>query len=127
MTWFWWYMLAVSMMIPVIMIIAGRIMWKRCPQKINWVYGYRTARSMKNADTWRFAHEHCGRLWWRIGWILLLPTALAMLPVYGRGENPISIAGLLIVTVHLIVLIASIFPTERALKQAFNDDGSRKE
>ena len=126
MTGFWWFMLAMNLLIPAIMIIAGWMMWKHCPAEINWVYGYRTARSMKNMDTWRFAHEHCGRLWWRLGWILLIPSTLAMLPVFAGGENPVAVVGTICMSVQLFVLIASIVPTERELKKHFNDDGSRK-
>ncbi|MEE0057733.1 MAG: SdpI family protein [[Bacteroides] pectinophilus] len=43
--------------IPLLMIIAGRMMWKHCPKKINGIVGYRTKMSMINMDTWKFAHE----------------------------------------------------------------------
>ena len=65
---FWWFMLICDLIIPIVMIIAGRMMWKHCPKSINGIVGYRTNRSMKNMDTWKFAHEYCGKLWWKIGW-----------------------------------------------------------
>ena len=61
--WFWWFILICDCIIPAIMIIAGRMMWKHCPKKINGVVGYRTKMSMINMDTWRFAHDHAGKLW----------------------------------------------------------------
>jgi len=42
-------------MIPVIMIGVGYMMYKHPPKSINAIYGYRTARSMKNDETWKFA------------------------------------------------------------------------
>ena len=60
--WFWWFVLVCDMLIPILMVIVGNMMRKHTPEKINGMIGYRTARSMKNIDTWKFAHDHCGRL-----------------------------------------------------------------
>lgn len=123
--WFWWFMLACNLITPIILITAGRMMWKHCPRKINSIYGYRTGRSMKNMDTWKFAHDYCGRLWWKIGWIMLVPSILIQIPFFHSNKEAIAISGLILLAMQLIVLIASIFPTEAALKKAFNDDGTR--
>lgn len=45
--WFWWFMFICDLMIPIVMIIAGRMMWKHCPKSINGIVGYRTTLSMK--------------------------------------------------------------------------------
>lgn len=124
--WFWWFMLCCDVLIPVLMIIAGRMMWKRPPKTINGTVGYRTSRSMMNMDTWNFAHDYCGRLWWKIGWIMLVPSILIHIPLYGRSENAIGIVCGILITVQTIVLIVSIFPTERALKRTFTDSGKRR-
>lgn len=124
--WFWWFMLAVDMLVPLCMILFGRMMWKHPPEKINGIIGYRTTRSMKNTDTWNFAHDYCGRLWWKIGWILLIPTAAAHIPLYHRSENTVGAAGCILCAVQCIILIVSIFFTERALKRNFTDEGERR-
>ncbi len=124
--WFWWFIFAFDLLIPIMMLGFGRIMWKHTPKDINYIFGYRTTRSMKNEDTWRFAHEYCGRLWWRIGLIMLIPTVLVHIPFYNSSKDTIGIVATIVMTVQLIVLIASIFPTEIALKKTFNDDGTRK-
>ena len=46
--WFWWFMFICDLIIPVVMVIGGRMMWKHCPKHINGMSGYRTTRSMKN-------------------------------------------------------------------------------
>lgn len=48
---FWIFLLVCSLLIPAVMIVAGFLMWKHPPKKINGFYGYRTTRSMKNQDT----------------------------------------------------------------------------
>lgn len=123
---FWWYMLICDLIIPLVMIISGRMMWKHCPKRINRTVGYRTVRSMKNMDTWKFAHDYCGKLWWKTGWLMIIPSVLLHLPLYHSDENTIGIAGGSLVTVQCIILIVSIYPTEKALKKYFNDDGTRR-
>ena len=108
------------------MIVAGRWMWKHPPKEINAFLGYRTPRSMLNMDTWNFAHHHGGKRWWIIGWILLLPTVAIHIPFYGKGEDAIGWMCIGVLLVQCTVLIASIFPTERALKKTFREDGTRR-
>ncbi|MGN0169490.1 MAG: SdpI family protein [Lachnospiraceae bacterium] len=124
--WFWWFMLCCDVLMPVFMIIAGRWMWKRPPKTINGTAGYRSSRSMMNMDTWKFAHDYCGRLWWKIGWIMLVPSILIHIPLYGGSENAIGITCGILITIQTIVLIVSIFPTEKALKRTFTDSGQRR-
>lgn len=124
--WFWWFMFVCDLLIPVIMLVSGRMMWKHPPKDINGFVGYRTARSMKNMDTWKFAHEYLGRLWWRIGFIMLIPSIAVHLPFYNKSENFIGIVGGILCTIQCVVLIASIFPAERALKRNFTKEGIRR-
>lgn len=124
--WFWWFMLICDILIPVVMVIAGRMMWKHCPKHINGMLGYRTTRSMKNMDTWKFAHAYCGKLWWKIGWIMIMPSALIHIPLYHSDKNTIGFAGLILVAIQCFIMIVSIYPTEKALKKYFYNDGRRR-
>lgn len=124
--WFWWFMFICNLMTPIIMILGGWMMWKHAPQKVNGVMGYRTRRSMKNIDTWNFANHYCGRLWWKLGWIMLVPSVISNIPVYGSSDDTIGIVGGILVTIQVIIMVASIFPTEKALKRNFNEDGTKK-
>ena len=119
-------MLLCDLLIPAVMMLAGHMMRKHCPKRINRAVGYRTARSMKNMDTWKFAHDYCGRLWQKIGAFLLPLSVLLHIPFYRRAEKTIGCVGSVFVTVQLLVLAASLIPTERALKRTFRDDGTRR-
>lgn len=123
---FWWFMLISDLLIPAIMLIAGAIMKNHCPKQINGLVGYRTSRSMKNMDTWQFAHNYCGRLWQKVGIIMLVPSLLVHIPFYHSDENAIGLLSAILMTVQCMVLIASVFPTESALKKTFFDDGTRR-
>jgi uncharacterized membrane protein len=123
---FYWLMFLCDLLIPILMLVSGRIMWKHPPKSINPMIGYRTSRSMKNADTWKFAHDYCGRLWWKIGWIMLIPSILVQIPFYGRSEHSIGVLCTVLCLAQCVGLIASIIPTERALKRNFTEEGLRR-
>ncbi len=58
---FWAFMLIVNLTAPLIMVVFGILFLKNPPKNINSVFGYRTTMSMKDMDTWGFAHKYCGR------------------------------------------------------------------
>ena len=84
---FWLFMLVSAMLIPATMLLFGLLFQTRPPQEINNLYGYRTARSMCNADTWRFAHVCCGKIWVRCGAAAAAVTARACACRFGRSVN----------------------------------------
>lgn len=116
---FWIFMLIVDVMIPLMMIAFGRLFLKHPPKEINAVFGYRTSRSMKNKDTWEFAHRYCGKLWYRCGLVMLPLSAAALLPAIGKEADVTGIVGGIVCPVQLLVLIGSIYPVEKALKKRF--------
>ena len=123
---FYIYMLLTSLLIPVIMLVFGWIFSRQAPKKINVWYGYRSARSMKNEDTWVFAHQHIGRTWMLIGAVLLVVSVIPMIAVYGKDDDTVSVVSLVLTVIQLIPLIVSLIPTERALKKTFDENGIRK-
>ena len=62
---FWIFMLIMDLLTPAIMIGFGRGFMKHPPKTINMVYGYRTSMSMKNKETWDFAHTGKGHRYGR--------------------------------------------------------------
>ncbi len=123
---FWVFMLISDLLMPVVMIGFGRVFLKHPPKEINGIYGYRTAMSMKNKETWEFAHKYCGKLWYICGLALLPVTIAAMLPVLGKSEDAVGTVGGILCVIQTIPLIGSIFPTERALRRTFDKQGNRK-
>lgn len=123
---FWFYMLACNLLFPLIMLIGGKLFMKRPPKEINRIVGYRTAMSMKNEDTWRFAHAVAGKFWWKWGFVSLPVAVVPMLFVLEKSEDSIAIAGLIIMCMLMIPVIAVIPHTEKALRNMFEKDGSRK-
>ncbi len=123
--WFWVFMLFSNLLIPAVMIVVGWFFIKNPPKNINGFYGYRTPMSSKNMDTWKFAHEYCGKLWWKIGWIMLPFSVIAMLPLLGKDSGVIGIVCCVVITIQCVVMVASILPVEKALKKNFDSEGKR--
>ena len=48
---------------------------------------------------------------------------LIHIPLYHSDKNTIGFAGIILVTIQCFIMILSIYPTEKALKKHFNDDG----
>ena len=119
-------MMTMDLLFPVIMIVMGRYFMKTSPKKINYIFGYRTNMSMKNKDTWDFAHKYIGKLWFYLGLILVPITVIPMLFVIGGNEDTVGMVGGIICIVAVVILIAPIFSTETALKNTFDKDGNRK-
>ncbi len=123
---FWFFMLIMALLIPLTMICIGKYFSTKAPAKINYVFGYRTPMSMKNKDTWKFAHNYCGKLWQTIGLILLPFSAVAMFFVINKDPYTVSIFGCILVSIQLFLLIGPIIPTEKALRKNFDKNGTRK-
>ena len=123
---FWLYMLAASLLIPLSMVGLGRHFQKKAPAKINRAFGYRTPMSMKNWDTWEFAHHRIGRIWYRCGLALLPATVLAMAAVMGKDEDIVGMAGGVACCLQMVLMAAGIILTEKALKKTFDSQGRRR-
>ncbi len=121
------FLFIMLLLIPAVMVGFGAYFMKRAPKTITYVFGYRPARSTKNADTWKFADKLIGKIWLVCGAVLLVVgTASFFTFTANKNENAESIASLVILGVQLLVLMCSIIPTERALKKTFDENGNRK-
>ena len=123
---FWIFMLIMDLLIPTTMIGFGQCFLKSIPGDINMVFGYRTKMSMKNRDTWEFAHKYCGRLWWIVGWILLFVSVIVFLIIWGKEDSVVDKTGIAALAVQVGALAGTIIPTETALKRNFDKYGNRR-
>lgn len=126
---FWIFMLVMNLLIPLVMIIFGRVFEKK-PPKIGmskFAFGYRTIMSMRNADTWEYAHRFFGKLWFRFGIAVGVISIIALLFVIGKDKDTIGFAGLIICYVQMAVMLIPVIPTEISLRKRFDKNGNRKD
>jgi uncharacterized membrane protein len=107
------------LLLPVLSILMGRSWMKNPPKVINAVYGYRTANSMKSKETWRYAHQYFGKLWFISGFPNLILSVLAMF----LWQDVYEKASIIIIFVQLAFIIIAIIPTELSLKKHFDRNG----
>lgn len=118
-------MFIMNLLIPFTMIGFGKYFIKHAPSKINMVFGYRTNMSMKNKETWEFAHNYFGKIWYVWGLIMLIITALLMIFVIGKSVDEVGMAGGIICGMQLLFSVGSILPVEIALRNNFDKSGKR--
>ena len=82
--------------------------------------------SMKNQDTWQFAHRYCGRLWYWLGLVMLPLTAVPMLLVFDEGIGTVGWVGAAVCFAQVVPMVGAIVPTEMALRRTFDKNGRRK-
>lgn len=122
--WFWIFMVCMDLMVPLMMIGFGAVFKKCPPGEINQVFGYRTRRSMKNKETWEFAHAYFAKMWIRAGLVMLPISVLLMLPVLGKSAEIVGYVGGAVCLLECVGMIIPIIPTERALKKQFDEGGN---
>jgi len=123
---FWIFMLVNNLLIPLTTIIFGHRFIIKPPKEINYLYGYRTSMSMKNTETWKYAHNFCGKLWCIFGWIMLPLSIVVMFFVIDDDVNWVGYFGLFICLIQLVVMIIPIIFTEIALNKKFDKNGDRR-
>ena len=122
---FWAFMLITDLLVPLTMIYFGARFEKNAPKEINAAFGYRTTMSMKNKETWQFAHEYIGKLWKICGRLVLLVSVVVMFFSYGKDIIAVSIIGGLVCLIQIVIMICTMIPTETALKKNFDEYGNR--
>ena len=123
---FWIFMLLMDLLIPFTMAVFGRKLMTKPPKNINAAFGYRTTMSMKNQDTWDFAHKYFGKLWFKCGSVLIPLSVIPLAAVFNKGIDTIGIVGGIVCIVQFVPAIGTIIPTEAALKRTFDRNGSRR-
>ena len=117
-------LLVTTVLICGTMVGFGLLFQKRPPKQINSLYGYRTTMSMKNQSTWEFAHRYAGTIWFYSGIAGFAIAAGCLLFCQMEFFDGLSVACQVI---QLVLLVAVIAPTERALRKRFDSQGNPKE
>ena len=115
-----------NLIIPVIMFIAGLALFKYPPHEVNSLVGYRTRMSMKNKDTWEYANKLCGKIWMRLGAVMIPISLIAVLFFKNAEEDVLSKFMTAMELIQLALLLGTIPIVEKALRNTFDKNGLRK-
>lgn len=115
-------------LVGVILYLAGFIIQRFPPKKINNWYGYRTASSMKDQQSWDEANRYSARLMMRVGLISLITGIIVTTIVnYLLADKKMAeglMAGITIASA-IIPAVLVITSTERHLDKIFNNNEIR--
>jgi putative membrane protein len=122
-------MLVMNLLTPLVMIIYGRVFEKKPPKiaRSKFAFGYRTVMSMKNEETWEYAHRFFGKLWFRFGIAVGLISIIVLFFFIGKDKDTVGFAGMIICYVQLVAMLLPVIPTELALRRRFDKYGNRKD
>ncbi len=101
-------------------LIAGLILKNNAPKKINWWYGYRTKRSMKNQEQWDFAQKLGAKNMIRFSLIPFLTTILG----FFVDEKHLGWSIGIVVASTILWAFFSIYKTETKLISEFDNRNS---
>ena len=101
-----------SFLSGILFIIAGFIMLKFPPKKINMLYGYRTNSSMKNQEQWDFSQKYSAKLLMLCGLFLILVSNISLLITLNNKAKLFISLALIIGSVMFL-----LFKTENELKK----------
>jgi uncharacterized membrane protein len=110
-------------LLPLVMVICGMSYTKRGPKRITRLQGYRSKMSMKNRETWDFAHKNLGDLWFKLGAPLLAVTSVVSLLVFRETTKQITTWCCVIFVIQLVIMVLPVAYTEKALKENFDENG----
>jgi uncharacterized membrane protein len=105
-----------QLVLSVVFIIAGLLMAKYPPRKINPLYGYRTRRSMQSQEAWNYAQRVSSRRIVLSGIAGIFVFIAAWMLEFNEGIQVI----LMIATLFLS-LVYVVYNVERNLKKKFPD------
>ncbi len=96
--------------------VVGLVMYKFPPKKINGIYGYRTASSMKNQVRWDFAQIYASKQMIKYGLLLSVFGLVGL--VYEPAESISTMLGLGLMILMVVLLIVKV---EKKMKKEFKD------
>ena len=104
----------ISISVGIVYFLIGMLMKSHPTSDINGLVGYRTARSMKNQESWDFAQVEAGKKMSRFGKIgVLIGLISLMIPLSDPWDFYLGIIWVLISCSMLI------YSVEKSLKQKF--------
>jgi uncharacterized membrane protein len=108
------------------MVLFGLLFEKRAPHKINSYFGYRTSRSMKNEETWKFAHLTLGKIWYTWGMVMFVITLALVGSFFFINKTKVELVSIVAICIQSVAIFFTIYLVEKALKDNFDKEGIRK-
>ncbi|MFD2597408.1 SdpI family protein [Sphingobacterium corticis] len=104
-------------LIDLLLLIVSFALYFFPAKKINFIYGYRTTRSMRNQINWQLSQRYFAKQWiWVVPTVMLIQLALIFLTDFDFGKNNRNLLHISM-AIYFVGSIVCMFRTERKLKQ----------
>lgn len=123
---FWFLITSLALLCPTFMIIFGVIFIIIAPNGINYVLGYRSRRSIKTKETWKFANRFLGIFWVILGTLSFASILVPMILLYYSQDSIIGTVGALLTLASIVILAIPILPLEMLIQKKFDVFGNKK-
>ena len=114
---FWFLCLLVDLLTPAVAIVFGLKFRKAPPKNVNSFFGYRTARSMKDQQSWVAAHNLFGNILYKMGLVMIPLSLISMLFVVNENITIIGMSCLTLCLLQCVALTLTTIPVELLLKR----------
>lgn len=111
----------VQVLISVLVLIVGLIFKFYPPKAINGLYGFRTALSMKNLETWNKGNEIAANLFIKGSLVLIFVKLIQIIFI----PNLAVFNTIIFLTALVTTLILCAVLTQFKLKKIFNSNGNK--
>ncbi len=107
---------SIPMIFGIVIVIAGLILLVLPPKKPNYIYGYRTKRSMKDLQHWKFAQQYSAKLMLLFGLASMSFSSVGFIFSFSLGvELTIGILWIILLSFLLILRV------EKAIVNKFGE------
>jgi uncharacterized membrane protein len=114
-----WGLLFSTTITSFVFLIVGLLWWRFPPKKINFLYGYRTRRSMANQEIWEYANALGAKMFLYLGAVELI-IGLGAYYLYPHHAPVIALFAM------LIGIGMGMYWCETQLNKRFDKKGNQK-
>ncbi len=113
--------------VPVCAVVLGFMCWRCPPKGPTWAYGYRSRRARASTESWLFAQNLAGQIWYFLGLVMLVGSFAVMTKLDMEQIEGAFYKASVVVIVQLVLVCLCQLPTEYLLLQRFDRFGRDRE
>ncbi len=122
-----WKILSIfSLAVPVAMVALGLILWRCPPKGPNWLLGFRSRRARAGDDSWAFAQDLAGKIWFCLGLCLLIAALLVCHSLRDVDIEASLPTWLLLLVGQIVAMLVVIITVNIVLLCKFDRFGRRR-
>lgn len=122
----WKILSLLTLVTPFFTLILGLICWRFPPKGPTWALGYRSRRARASDESWLFAQNMAGQIWFCLGLVLLIVSLFVCKGLEAKTIEAMCRSALICILIQDLFLLLSIIPTEVLLMRRFDRFGHKR-